>query len=102
VDTFTMTVGTKAYSTTGADTVVTLAKYWNAAEFNVIGDGGGSQAAFKKNTSITVGIALTDGQTTAPTCKADDGTTGETNNLTLGPCSTSGGSTPSVSFTESN
>jgi hypothetical protein len=102
LDTFKMTVGTKAYSTTGADTVVTLAKYWNAAEYNVIGDGGGSQATFGKNTSITVKIALTDGLTTAPVCKPNDGTTGETNNLTLGSCTTSGGSTPSISFTEAN
>jgi hypothetical protein len=102
LDTFKMTVGTKAYSTTGNDDVVTLAQYWNAAEYNVIGDGGGSEAVFGKNTSITVNIALTDGLTAAPVCKADDGTTGETNNLTLGACETAGGTTPSVSFTESN
>jgi hypothetical protein len=102
LDTLTFTVGTKAYRTTGADTVVTLANYWNAAEFNVIGDGGGSEAVFKRGTNITVSIALTDGLTAAPVCKSDDGTTGETNNLTLHACTASGGSTPSVSFTESN
>ena len=89
-----------AYSTSGKDTVVNLAQSWNAAEYNVIGDGGGSQAKFNKGTSITVGIALTDGLTAAPTCQPNDGTTGETNNLNLGACTTAGGSTPSVQFIE--
>jgi hypothetical protein len=56
---------------------------------------------FNKGTSITVNIALADGLTTAPTCKGDDGTTGETNNLNLGACTTAGGATPSVQFVES-
>lgn len=101
-DTLTFTTASRAYSTTGADSVVTLANYWNAAEFNIIGDGGGSEAKFNRSSSVTVNIALADGSSAAPTCKANDGTTGETNNLTLGPCTASGGSTPSVKFTESN
>jgi len=51
---------------------------------------------------VTVKIALTDGSTAAPTCVAGAGSTGETNNLNLGPCTTAAGSTPSVQFTESN
>ena len=101
-DTLVFTTPSRAYSTTGADTVVTLANYWNAAEFNVIGDGGGSEAKFNRGSSVTVNIALEDGSTNAPTCQAHDGTTGETNNLNLGPCTTAGGSTPSVTFTELN
>ena len=101
IDTLVLTTRTHAYSTTGEDSVVYLATGWNASEFNVIGDGGGSEAVFNAGTSLTVGIALTDGMTTAPTCKSHDGTTGETNNLNLGSCTASGGSTPSVSFTES-
>jgi hypothetical protein len=31
---------------------------------------------------------------------ADEGSTGETNNLTLGSCTTSSGSTPYIEFTE--
>jgi len=100
-DTVTFTTASRAYSATGNDNVVDLAAYWNASEWNVIGDGGGSQAVFNKGASITVEIALTDGSTAAPTCKADDGTTGETNNLTLGKCTASVGTTPSVEFTES-
>jgi hypothetical protein len=66
----------------------------------VFGPGGGSEASFNAGASITVLIALTDGLSAAPSCVPDSGTTGETNNLNLGPCTTSGGSTPSVMFTE--
>ena len=99
-DTFVMTTASEAYSTTGNDSVVDLASAWDAAEFNIVGDGGGSSAKFNKGSKITVLIALKDGSSAAPTCKSDDGTTGETNNLTLGSCTASGGS-PSVQFTES-
>ena len=101
-DTIILTTPTKACSASGLDAVTDLGASWNAAEFNVVGDGGGSAAKFNKGSSIGVDIALTDGLTAAPTCEADDGTTGETNNLTLGKCTTSGGSTPSVAFTESD
>ncbi len=97
------TSGTSAYAVSGKDTVVDLATAWEQNEFNVVGDGGGSQAKFNKGTSIGVKIAAADGHTTAPSCVADDGTTGETNNLTLSKtCSTAGGKTPSISFSESN
>jgi hypothetical protein len=100
-DTFVTTVGTKAYSTGGNDNVVDLAAGWAANEFNVVGDGGGSEAVFNKGTSITVELAQKDGTTKAPTCTANDGTTGETNNLTLGTCTATGGSTPYITFKES-
>ena len=101
-DTLTFTVGTKAYSTSGKDTVTDLATGWNESEFNIIGDGGGSAATFNSGSSITVKVALTDGSTKAPTCGAKDGTTGETNNLKLGTCKGVSGSTPYIQFTESN
>jgi hypothetical protein len=101
-DTLVMTTASDAYSTTGLDSVVYLATAWTGSEFNVVGDGGGSEAKFNKKSSITVGIALTDGSSAAPACVADDGTTGETNNLKLGKCTVAGGTTPSVSFIESN
>ncbi len=99
-DTLVMTTASEAYTTTGKDSVVQLGKSWNAAEYNVVGDGGGSAAKFNSGTSITVQIALKDGATAAPNCESDDGTTGETNNLTLGSCSVASGSTPTVKFTE--
>jgi hypothetical protein len=101
-DTMVFTTETEAYSTTGPDSVVDLATGWNQSEFNVIGDGGGSEANFNKGASITVKIAVANGTTSAPTCDANDGTTGETNNLTLGGCRTFSGSTPSIEFVEAN
>ena len=70
-------------------------------EFNIIGDGGGSQADFNAGTKLTVEIDLTDGTTQKPTCKAHDGTTGETNNLNLKKCKATGGTVPRVRFNES-
>jgi len=102
IDTMIFTTESSAYSTTGQDSVVKLGNSWNASEFNVVGDGGGSSAKFNAGSSITVGIALTDELTSGPKCQSDDGTTGETNNLTLGKCSTFSGSTPSVQFTETH
>jgi hypothetical protein len=100
IDTFVMTTAADAYSTTGKDSVVDLAGAWKAAEFNVVGDGGGSAARFNKGASLTVSIAFKDGNATAPACRSDQGTTGETNNLTLGACSVAGGTSPAMSFTE--
>lgn len=101
-DTLVFTTETEAYSTTGKDSVVDLATDWTESEFNIIGDGDGSEAVFNKGSSIEVSIAVTSGTTQAPTCVANAGTTGETNNLSLKACSTSGGSEPAAEFTESN
>jgi hypothetical protein len=99
--------GANAYSTTGQDSVMFLANGWKESEFNVIGDGGGSAANFSAGTKLTVNIALTNGSNAKPVCQANDGTTGETNNLTLGACKAKKGNAkkdklPSVQFTESN
>jgi hypothetical protein len=101
-DKLTMTTDTKAYSTSGPDSVVSLAGYWMQSEFNIIGDGGGSSATFNSGTSLTVNIALKTSSSAVPVCKGDDGTTGETNNLNLGKCTAKGGSKPTVKFLESN
>jgi hypothetical protein len=101
LDTLTFVDGANAYKTTGQDTVMYLATGWTGSEFNVIGDGGGSEAVFNAGAALTVEIDVTDGTTAAPTCKADDGTTGETNNLTLGACKVKGGAVPKISFKES-
>ena len=99
-DTMVFTTANNAYSTTGSDSVVRLAQAWKQAEYNIVGDGGGSEAKFNRGASVTVQIALKDGTTSAPSCQGNDGTTGETNNLSLGSCSTAGGSSPLVKFTE--
>jgi hypothetical protein len=101
-DTVVFTDGTKAYSVSGKDTVLDISQVWQQSEFNVVGDAGGSRADFNEPVSITVKVALTDGTTSAPTCVANAGSTGETNNLDLGKCSTASGSSPYIEFTESN
>jgi hypothetical protein len=79
-----------------------ISQVWNTGEFNVVGDAGGSEAEFNSGASITANLAVSDGSSRAPSCVADSGTTGESNNLNLGSCTASGGSTPSIQFTESN
>ena len=101
-DTAVFNNGTTAYSFSAPDSVVDIAQVWQQSEFNIVGDAGGSRADFNRGASITVKVAVTDGSTSAPSCVADSGTTGETNNLNLGSCSTSSGSTPSIQFTESD
>ena len=100
-DTLVFTSGTDAFTTSEADSITNLATAWNASEFNIVGDGGGTEAIFNKSTAIQVRIAVKDGSTTAPTCAANAGTTGETNNRVLGACTTAGGTEPSVEFKES-
>jgi hypothetical protein len=96
-----LTTKTDAYTTMFPDNVVDLAGFWTGSEFNVLGDDGGTEAVFNAGTKLTVELDLTDGQTAAPICQANDGTSGETNNLNLGKCTTAGGTTPSISFVES-
>lgn len=94
------TGGGGAYSEPSA---LGLSNAWTETEFNIVGDCCKSQANFTSPTTLVVNIQLGDGFPTAPTCIADDGTTGETNNLTL-----SGTPTimmmpePAVQFTETN
>jgi len=104
-DAATVTYGSEAYTATVSDSLTDIASGWTQAEFNVLGNAGGSRADFNSGSSITVKVAVTDGSTTAPTCVSPseyEGTTGETNNLTLGKCTATGGSTPYIQFTESN
>jgi hypothetical protein len=101
-DTVTFTDAGKAYSVSGKDSTLDISQVWQQSEFNIVGDAGGSRADFNEPVSVTVKLALTDGSTAAPTCVADAGTTGESNNLNLGKCSTASGSSPYIEFTESN
>lgn len=97
--------GTEAYTASVADSYTDISSKWTQAEFNVVGNAGGSRADFNKGASLTAKIAVTDGSTTAPTCVSPssyDGTTGETNNLTLKSCTAAGGSTPYIEFIESH
>ena len=104
-DKATVTFDTHAYTATVADKYTDIATGWDLAEFNVVGNAGGSRADFNSGSSLTLKVAVRDGSTTAPICvpPADfGGTTGETNNLRLGKCTESGGSAPYIQFSESN
>jgi hypothetical protein len=104
-DKATVTFDSEAYTATVADSRTDIASGWTQAEFNVLGNAGGSRADFNSGVSITAKVAVTDGSTSAPTCVSPssyDGTTGETNNLTLGKCTATAASTPYITFTESN
>jgi len=100
-DTVTLTTAKKAYAVSAADSALDLAGSWQGTEFNILGDGAGSQANFNKGTDITVNIQLTDGATTAPSCETNTIFTYETNNLTLGTCKGQSGTNPAITFTES-
>jgi hypothetical protein len=101
-DTVTFTNGANAYAVSETDSTLGIAHVWNQSEFNIVGNGGGSAATFNTGTSVTVNVQVNDGSTNAPSCLANAGTTGETNNLNLGSCSATGGTSPYIQFTESN
>ncbi len=104
-DAATVTFDGEAFTATVNDSLTDISSGWNMAEFNVLGNAGGSRADFNSGSSVTVKIAVSDGSTAAPTCvspNSEEGTTGETNNLTLHSCSAASGSTPSILFTESD
>jgi len=100
-DTMVFASGSDAFSTSEPDNITNLATAWNAAEFNILGDGGGTEAIFNKSTAIDVRIEAKDGSTEAPTCIDNAGTTAETNNRTLGACAAAAGAPPSIEFKES-
>lgn len=100
-DTVKITTAKKAYAVTLPDSVIDLAGNWNTAEFNLFGDGGGSEAVFNTGTKIKVNVHVKDGSTIAPTC-ITDGFTLESNNLGLNQCRTAGGTKPSITFSESD
>ena len=100
-DTVTITTAKGAYAVAMPDAMIDLAGNWNTAEFNLFGDGGGSEAVLNAGTTIKVEVQLQDGATTAPTC-ITDGFTLESNNLGLNTCKATGGTNPFIAFTESN
>jgi hypothetical protein len=78
--------GVDAWSMSASDSVLEIGYVWQEAEFNVVGDGGGSLAQFNEGASVNVKLNVSDGSNIRPTCLAQDGTTGETNNFNLGSC----------------
>jgi hypothetical protein len=97
-DTVTLTIGSTVYSASGDDYFPDLASKWQYSEFNILGDGCGSQAWFNPGTTLQV-RTLVDSATSGPSC-SHTGCTGESNNLELGLCSAVGGASPGIAFTE--
>jgi hypothetical protein len=101
-----LTVGTTVYGMKNvqSDGITDLAANWKGAEFNVVGNAGGSVAVFNAGSTIEVGLQTDTGNTTAPSCVADSGTTGESANLSFvaAPTSPAEQQYPSILFTESN
>lgn len=94
-----------AASADNTDSVLDLAKFWNNAEFNIVGDCCATSADFNSGVSITVSTYVDDNSSAAPGCPIN-GTTGEMNNLDLpAKCAATKGTsstTPYISFTETN
>ena len=78
---------------------MSLSKGWSETEFNIVGYGGGSAVDFGAGSSVTVNVAVTSDSVSSLTCKGNAGTTGETNNLSLGACKVS---SDAIQFVESN
>ncbi len=97
-----LSIGTTMYMATGDNYFPDLANNWQAAEFNVFGDGSGSEAQFGTGTTIVVRTSVDSGTTSAPSCLAKSWT-GETNNLSFGtaPVAPTPGAFPAIVFTES-
>ncbi len=81
-DSIAMTVSGTPYSATGGNYFPDLGSQWNEAEFNVFGDGGGSQAVFNSGANMVVRTEVLSGTTAGPGCDLQSWT-GETNNLSL-------------------
>jgi hypothetical protein len=101
-DTLVFSYDRDSWAVSAPDSVVDLATVWNQSEFNVIGDAGGSEAVFNPYSMVWVSVAVSSGTFAAPRCLANDGTTGETNNLNLGSCSALPGPSPSILYPEAN
>jgi len=101
-DTVYMTTSDGTVHAANQDSVLDLAKSWKLAEFNLFGDCCGSEANVNGGMTIVVQTSVENGTKNAPLCEADDGFTGETNNLSFSSaCTATGGSAPAIEFTES-
>ncbi len=83
LDQITVSTGTSLYSTYQTDTKLNAGGGWTTSEFNVFGDGNGSQAIFNSGTLVSVETMVSNGQSTGAPVIIYTGDTGETNNLTL-------------------
>ena len=97
--------GNESFKASDHDSLTDISTVWSQAEFNVVGNAGGSRADFNSGAELLVELLLNYGSSSAPKCQPPSkvlGTTGETNNLTLGACVAGGGKSPYIEFVEGN
>jgi hypothetical protein len=102
-DSMVMTVGGTVTTGDGGNFFTDLNTNWTTAEFNVFGDGGGTQAVFNSGASAQVRTAVTSGSTAGPACDVAS-FTAESNNMTLSNTAPAAvkGSAPALLFSEIN
>ena len=102
-DSMVVSVGATPYTAPGGNYFPDLGSQWNEAEFNVFGDGNGSQAVFNSGTTLQVRTGVISGTSSGPGCHLKSWT-GESNNLTLAnsPPSASTGTMPALVFASTN
>jgi FG-GAP-like repeat len=83
LDTVIFSTGSSLYAVQNSDDVLGLAKGWTAVEYNIVGDGGGSEATFNSGSSMIVRVSVDNGTPSHPTCVGPGftGFTAEKNNL---------------------
>ncbi|MBV6888336.1 MULTISPECIES: hypothetical protein [Xanthomonas] len=101
-DTVTLLDGAHAYRVSAPDSVLQLATVWSGADFNILGNGNGGRAFFNTGSLVTTRLAVNDGTRKAPRCIGNGAVSGESNNLHLGNCTASAGTSPSIQFTGRN
>ncbi len=92
MDAVILSTGSTLYMVQNNDDVLGLAGNWTAFEYNIVGDGGGSQVTFNPGASIVVRASVDNGSPSSfPSCVGPNsgfgGYTGESNNLYLQPAS---------------
>ncbi|ALS96310.1 hypothetical protein [Xanthomonas oryzae] len=104
VDTVTFSVNGRAYSVSQYADTLNINRIWRRSEFNIFGNGSYHPLLFlNSGANITVKVAVNDGTSNAPKCLGPNaGYSLQQSNLTLGSCTAAGGTSPSITFTESN
>lgn len=103
-DSITVTIGGTPHGANGDNRFPDLANRWQEVEFNVFGDGSGSQATFNSGANLQVRTEVISGTSTGPGCDMRS-FTGESSNLTLAnaaPTSVAMSSAPALVFAQSN
>jgi hypothetical protein len=103
-DSVTFSLGGTLFTAAGDNHFPDLTNGWRMSEFNIVGNGGGSEASFNAGSTIVVRTAVNSGMPAVPPTCNMSGFTGETNNLTLvsTPTMEPDVNWPSIIFTQTN